>query len=282
MKSRLNNYHDFSLWSTDMHVHSDSSNCSSRTIKEIIEECYGRKIRFIGIVDHLHDDNLESLKNRREIGNKLLYNNNLNILYGIEIDFFKKNQDYYKSDLLQNFDFISGAIHWLYGYNVNFFPEMKPENKERGLKPIDLRKEVMNEIERTDRETFFDLYLGTITSMLESKTIDVWAHPFRSLGFLLIYYKDYIDYFVKEYLTEILYELIKNGVYFELNEGLNHNLRFRGGKYYTEELENKWTKFYSLIVKKLQEYKIPIIVGTDSHNQSVQIGNYSWVRKIFE
>jgi len=282
MKSKLAIYREFSLWSTDMHVHSESSNCSTRKIDEIIDESYRKKLSLIGIVDHLHCDNLESLKNRREIGNKLLYNDSLNVLYGIEIDFFKNNQDYYQMDLLQNFDFIVGAIHWLNGYNVNFFPETKPENKEKGLKPIDLREEIINEIKRTEKETFFDLYLGTITSMLKSKSIDVWAHPFRSLGFLLIYNEDYIDYFTKEYLNDILYDLSKNEIYFEINEGLNNSLKFRGGEYYTEKMENKWTKFYSFVVRKLLEYNIPIIIGTDSHSQSVQIGYYPWIKKILD
>ena len=280
MNEKLGDYHRFNSFRTDLHVHSEASKCSSRPIKDILDECIRNKIECVGIVDHLHEDNLDNLIRRKVDVSNYDVNNGLKIYLGIEIDFFMRNQNSHNQEIPQEFDIVLGAIHWLNNYNVNFFPETTPENKIKGLKPIDLREIVIAELMDTDKDNFFDLYIGTISSLLNSKYIDIWAHPFRTLGFLLIYNENYLDYFVKEYLIDIIEDLYQNNIHFELNEGLNHSLNYRGGKFYSPQLYNDWTKFYTLVVRKLNEKKVPITLGTDSHNKSVKIGGYSWVKEL--
>jgi len=280
MRDKLANLQSIDFYKMDMHIHSESSNCSSRPICDIINECANTKLEILGIVDHYHNDNLQSLLNRKKIGIHCNKNIKLDIFYGIEIDFYKKNQQNYDKEMLDEFDLVLGANHWLNDFHVNFFPETKPENKIKGLKPIELRSEVIRDIEACDRETFFDLFIGTIHTMLYCNSIDVWAHPFRTLGFLLIHNKNYLNYFIEQYLNGIVADLSNQNIIFELNEGLNNSLHYRGGKYFTEDLQNDWNRFYSKVIELLKLNDIPIIYGTDSHNSSVKIGGYNWVKNM--
>ena len=271
---------NYEYWEMDLHVHTNASHCSSRLILDAYNESRENDLKIVGFVDHLHEDNIITLFERKKIIDELDNNDELLTLLGIEIDFYKKNQDEYDLEFLSKFDIVSGAIHWLNNYPVNFFPEMKEENKVKGLKPIELRKEVLAEIKETSTEYFLDLYLGTIDSLLEHPNVEIWAHPFRSLGFLLIYDQDYLEFFYENYISKIIKKLKETNKIFELNEGLNNSLFYRGGEFYTQKLQKKWTQFYSKVLAKILDEDIMVVFGTDSHSNSTKIGRYNWALEV--
>lgn len=264
----------------DVHVHTIASKCSNRPLVDAIQEGITNKLKFIGIVDHFDENNLDLLLNRAKENHLRKYQDYIDVAYGIEIDFFEKGQASHNKQILSEFDFVCGAIHWLNTYPVDFFPETKEENRRKGLKPTDLREVVINQIEKTTKEQFFELYIETIYTLLDSGYVDVWAHPLRSLGFLLIYKRNYLDFFIEKYIDNII-EVLKNSkIAFELNEGLYNNLRFRGGVFFNEPIENEWLKFYSKILGKMYENEITVVYGTDSHSENTRIGYYNWVKRV--
>lgn len=271
---------NFDVHEMDIHVHTAASKCSSRPLINAIQEGITNKLKLIGIVDHLDENNLNLLLNRAKDNPPLKYKDNIDVVYGIEIDFFEKKQELHSKQILSEFDFVCAAIHWLNNYPVDFFPETKEENKKKGLKPIDLRDVIVNQIEKTTKEQFFELYIETVYTLLGNDYVDVWVHPFRSLGFLLIYNRNYLDYFIEKYVDNIIDVLKNSKIAFELNEGLFNNLRFRGGVFFNDYIENEWLKFYSKIYTKMKKNEIPIVYGTDSHSKNTKIGNYNWVKKV--
>ena len=143
----------------DIHVHTAASKCSSRQLNSAIQEGITNKLKFIGIVDHLDNENLDFLLNRPKENFHLKYHDKINVAFGVEIDFFEKEQSQLDKNVLSKFDFVCGAIHWLNNFPVDFFPETREENRKKGLKPTDLRDVVINQIEKTTKEQFFELYV---------------------------------------------------------------------------------------------------------------------------
>ena len=199
------------------------------------------------------------------------------VYYGIEVSFSSNKIKKIETDLLKESDIIAGAIHHLEDYPVRF-----SSKKNLLFDGENLNQKVVEEINYVDRSTFFELYLITITSMLKNNNVDIWAHPFRFLGFLLIFGKDYLDYFYKEYFPDIINLLSETNIAFELNEGLNNNYIHKFGHYCLNDFQNTWDKFYSKVVSNLLKRKIPIVFGTDNHNDSSKIGKYFWVKRILK
>ena len=260
----------------DFHVHSYASKCGGQSVSQIISEATQKSVSNIGIVDHLNTDNVVSIIKRSK---HIPYNNENSPLLGIEADFTSQNDCYIPNDIYSNVNFSVGAIHWIENFTVNFYPETDPKYSSRSLSAQEVANEIFKQIHSINISEVLDAYVPVLEALLNSPKIDIWAHPFRLPIFCVMGIEDILEK-LEQHLETIFKALKESNITFELNEGLNWNLKYRTGAFYPQVIQ-KVSQFYIQCIKYLCKYEIPIALGTDSHRPG-GLANYPWIESLLK
>jgi len=242
----------------NFHLHSTGSD-GRLTPEQVVQEAVAAGINYMCFTDHYPEpggglekgwksDIFHSEEYKKEIKRlQEAYKNQIDIGFGVELDWFEEFQDWTKKEIAKNnFDFVIGSIHKLplNGKYYSFdFGEAHPEK-------YDEVASVFGSVENLVRAYYEQLRL-----LIKSGMYDSVGH----LDYIKRYNRDERLFsestdFYKNEITKTLDEIAKTGMAMEINlRGLTKAIRV--------QYPSLW------ILKEARKRNIPITIGTDAHSQ---------------
>lgn len=227
----------------DYHMHTKLSD-GANTHEEMVLSAIDKGFDEIGISDHfcikyrvpwaVEKKGIALLEAKvTEMNEK--FGNRINILFGIEVDYFPELENEIGQALQGfNFDYIIGSIHFLDEWN---YDTDKSRNSE------------------FENDYLYEWYFGELQKAVKSGLFDYMAHPD-----LIKKHRIWPDTSKKLLFRETAKVFADNGVAYEVN---------------TSGRDRPCGEFFpgSELISELYEAGVPVTLGSDSHNSS-QIGRY--------
>ncbi len=229
----------------DLHTHHERCGHADGNIEDYIQAAIDANMKAIGISDHspyFHHESDHPFSNitmaRSDFGNyikevlelKEKYKNQIEVLLGIESDFFPDHaavyRQYYKD---VPFDYLIGSVHYVDG--VSIF------NKNRWKK--------MNEAEKIQtKEAYYDL----IAQSAKSGMFDILGH----IDAMKAYYPEFSQIPAQAAIERALRTIADCGTAIEINT--SGRMKLVGGWYPSDE-----------ILEKAYHFGVQVTFGSDSH-----------------
>jgi histidinol-phosphatase (PHP family) len=228
----------------DLHTHHDRCGHAQGHIPDYIEAAIDKGLQVIGISDHSPyfaspEEQAQPLiaMPKSEFPNyinevlhlKKKYQGKIEVLLGVESDFFPEHASIYKQVYDQYpFDYIIGSVHLSNGVSIFNKKRWKGLNEEQRIR---------------EKETYYDL----IQQSVRSGMFDVLGHIDAMKGF----YPEFSDIPTKA-VDETLKVIAEHDIAFEINT--SGSTKFCGGWYPADD-----------ILERALHYGIHVTFGSDAH-----------------